>query len=155
MTSAHIEVIQGYEVRTDLAYDRDSHLWVQRVGAAIAPRARVGMDALEVATTGTLAQVALVGPGAVLRRGEAYGSVEAEKFVGPLVSPVSGRVWAVNSAVESDPGLLERDPYGSWLIELELEAPEECSQLVQGPPEVRAWFDSAVSEYKLRGVLAE
>ena len=88
------------------------------------------MDALGVETSGTIAQLAFLPVGEQLKRGEAFGSLEAAKFVGPLTSPLSGTVTATNDAVVADPALVERDPYGDgWLVELTLADPGEFDEL--------------------------
>ena len=67
-----------------------------------------------------MAPLAFLSVGEHLKRGEAFGSLEAAKFVGPLTSPLSGPVSAINEAVVADPSLVERDPYGAgWLVEMD------------------------------------
>jgi glycine cleavage system H protein len=146
-------VVDGYEVALDRAYDPENHLWVQQIDDALV---RVGMDPLGVETSGTLAQVAFSPIGTEVARGAPFGSLEAAKFVGPLVAPVSGTVAAHNEAVLADPSLVERDPFGDgWLVELAAPAlDEELAQLVTGEG-VRPWFEGKLADYRLRGVIAE
>jgi glycine cleavage system H protein len=145
--------VAGFAVALDRAYDGVGHFWVTIEGP---DRARLGMDALGVETSGTLAQLAFLPIGEHLKRGEAFGSLEAAKFVGPLVSPLSGRVAATNDAVVADPALVERDPYGAgWLVELDLADPGELSDLVSGAHPIRIWFEAEVEDYRMKGVLAE
>ena len=68
------------------------------------------MDALGVETSGSLSQLSFQPPGTELVAGRPFGQLEAAKFVGPLVSPVTGTLLAVNDAVAVDTGLVERDP---------------------------------------------
>lgn len=145
--------VAGYPLALDRAYDAENHFWVARTDG---PNLRVGMDSLGVDTSGTLAQLAFTPVGEELVRGGAFGSLEAAKFVGPLTSPLTGVVTAHNDAVISDPGLVERDPYGAgWLIELAPSDPSEVAQLVHGAEAVVAWFVAEVEDYRLKGVLAE
>lgn len=145
--------ILGFIVRTDLAYDLEHHLWVEPIGA---DRVRVGMDPLGVETSGTLAQLVLHTPGGDYVRGQAVGSLEAEKYVGPVVAPLSGRVVAVNQAVTDDPGLVARDPYGEgWLFEMTPSDRAQLSRLLVGEDEVRAGFEERIRRYRIEGVLAE
>ena len=145
--------VAGFKVALDRAYDPASHIWVSMVGP---DRARLGLDALGVETSGTIAQLAFLDIGEHLKRGEAFGSLEAAKFVGPLVSPLSGTVSAANDAVVADPALVERDPYGAgWLVELDLAAPGELAELISGSHPIRVWFEGEVEDYRLKGVLAE
>lgn len=144
--------IDGFEIRTDLSYSLDDHLWVDARGESL----RVGMDPLGVETSGTLAQVAFSDVGAAVIRGEAVGSIEAEKFVGPIVAVAGGTLAETNPAVLTDPGLIERDPYGEgWLYEIAPTDPGEVAELLSGEAEVVAAFEKKIRHYRLEGVLAE
>jgi glycine cleavage system H protein len=146
--------VAGYPIDPDRAYHPETHLWVD-VGDG--QSVRIGLDALGVETSGTLAQLALLPAGTEVVRGDPFGSLEAAKFVGPLISPLSGRVVASNQTVVADPRLVEQDPYGAgWLVIIEpsrLEA--ELPELVQGTEAVAAWFEAEVADFRLKGVLAE
>jgi len=150
---SEIVEVAGFGVALDRAYDGTGHFWVSMVGP---DRARIGMDALGVETSGTLAQLAFLPVGEHCKRGDAFGSLEAAKFVGPLTSPLSGTVSATNDAVVADPALVERDPYGAgWLVEIDLADPGELADLVAGKQEVKVWFEAEVEDYRMKGVLAE
>ena len=145
--------VAGFPVDLARAYHPDTHLWVLSLDGG---RVRVGLDALGVETSGSIAALAFVEPGTDLRAGEPFGSLEAAKFVGPFLTPVSGRVAAVNEAVLADPSMVDRDPYGAgWLIDLEAAPPGAADGLVRGAAEVSAWFAGKVEDYRLKGVLAE
>ena len=146
--------VQGFPVRTDLLYDFDHHMWVADLGGG---RVRIGMDALGVETSGTLAHLAFAEEGASVSRGEPFGSLEAEKYVGPLVAPLSGTVVAVNHALVANPSRVHADPYGDgWMIEVATSRfAEERPTLVGGDDEVRTRLDQKITEYRLEGVLAE
>ena len=99
----------------------------------------------------------LLAKGTELTAGRPFGQLEAAKFVGPLISPVSGAVLTVNAEVASDPGLAERDPYGAgWLIEASTSATSpEQSPLLTEPAEITAWFTARVAHYRLNGLIAQ
>jgi glycine cleavage system H protein len=155
--------VAGFGVALDRAYDPAGHFWVAMVpvssGDTPGPpgeRARIGLDALGVETSGTLAQLAFLPVGEFLKRGEPFGSLEAAKFVGPLTSPLSGTLTATNDAVVVDPALVERDPYGAgWLVELDLADRSELGELISGADVIPVWFEGEVEDYRLKGVLAE
>jgi glycine cleavage system H protein len=150
---SEISEVAGFGVALDRAYDPAGHFWVSMIGT---DRARLGMDALGVETSGTIAQLAFLPVGENLKRGQAFGSLEAAKFVGPLTSPLSGTVTATNEAVVVDPALVERDPYGAgWLVELDLADPGELGELISGADAISEWFAAEVEDYRLKGVLAE
>ena len=55
-----------------------------------------------------------------------FGTVEAVKTVSDLFMPLAGKVIEVNAALEGDPELVNKDPYGDgWMIKL------KCSDLSQ------------------------
>jgi len=50
-----------------------------------------------------------------------FGTIEAVKAVSELYSPVAGEVVEVNGALDADPALVNREPYGAgYLIKLKL-----------------------------------
>jgi glycine cleavage system H protein len=71
---------------------------------------------------------------AVVEQFGELGSVESAKAVFEIISPASGTVAAVNSAVIDNPGLINEDPYGGgWLVEIKLEDwPQDQELLVDG-----------------------
>lgn len=154
--SAPGELIQvlGFPLALDRLYQPGTHMWVRRTGGGAV---RIGMDPLGIETSGTLAQLSFAGAGSALTAGRPFGQLEAAKFVGPLLSPVSGTLLAVNDAVAADPGLAERDPYGrGWLIDIGLAGHgTDLPGLLSDPAEITDWFTGKVEEYRLKGVLAE
>ncbi len=146
--------IQGYQLALDRLYEPGTHRWVlpASIGAA-----RIGMDPLGAETSGTLAQLSFAPVGTEVAAGRPFGQLEAAKFVGPLVSPVSGTLLAINEAAAADPGLVERDPFGDgWLAEVALsDATRELPRLLGDPEEITAWFTGKVAEYQAKGVLAQ
>lgn len=50
-----------------------------------------------------------------------FGTIEAVKAVSDLYCPLAGEVVAVNDALDTDPALVNRDPYGEgWMIRLKV-----------------------------------
>lgn len=144
--------VAGYQLARDRSYHPDTHVWVKReAGGAV----RFGLDPLGIETMGTLAQLELLPAGTSVERGEPLGTLEAEKFVGPLESPLSGTVLAVNGDAVADPRIVHDDPFGAWLVELNpADYAGEAAGLVAGD-EIAGWFTAKLAEYRLKGVLAE
>lgn len=95
----------------------ENDCWVQVVGS----RARVGIsDYMQQSLT----DITFFDPPEVGREVEQFddsGAVESAKAVFDVISPVSGKVVAVNAALEETPELINDQPYtGGWLVELEL-----------------------------------
>jgi len=60
-----------------------------------------------------------------------FGVIESAKATNDLYSPVSGVVVEVNHSLESEPGLVNRDPYGKgWMIVVEMSNPAELDRLL-------------------------
>jgi glycine cleavage system H protein len=69
--------------------------------------------------------------GKALKQGDPAAVVESVKAASDVFSPVSGEVVAVNSEVESTPGLINEDALGrGWLFRLKLADPGELSGLM-------------------------
>lgn len=61
------------------------------------------------------------------------GSIESSKAVFELVSPFSGKVVAINNRLETNPELINENPYElGWVAELELTDPEGDKELLIG-----------------------
>ena len=62
--------------------------------------------------------------GKTLKQGDPAAVVESVKAASDVFAPVSGEVVAVNSEVESTPGLINEDALGrGWLFRLKLDDP--------------------------------
>lgn len=80
---------------------------------------------------GDIVYVELPKPGERFGRTNVFGTVEAVKAAADLYAPISGEVVEVNGALEQDPGLINRDPYGEgWMLKLRAEDDSERDQLL-------------------------
>jgi glycine cleavage system H protein len=53
---------------------------------------------------------------------EDFGEIESVKSVNDIYSPCNGEVIAVNTKLEDDPSIINKDPYGEgWLIKVKVE----------------------------------
>jgi len=62
--------------------------------------------------------------------GEEFGAVESVKAASDLISPVSGTVVEVNTALDDEPELLNEDAYENWIIKVKLSDPTEVENLM-------------------------
>lgn len=144
--------VAGYELVADRRYDPDTHMWVDLDSAG---RARIGLDPLGRETSGDVVALSLRDAGTAVRRGEPFGDLEAAKFVGPLIAPLSGTIVACNESVLSDPGVLNVDPAGSWLVALDGVDVAELDGMLRGESEVAPWFAAEVERFRTQGAIAE
>jgi glycine cleavage system H protein len=106
------------QIPADLSYTEE-HEWVQRTGD---DTVRVGITDYAQSALGDVVFVQLPDVGAEVTAGESFGEVESTKSVSDLYAPVSAKVVAVNGDLETNPQLVNSDPYGEgWLVDLQLE----------------------------------
>ena len=109
-----------------LLYSKD-HEWVLVTGSA----ARIGITDFAQDALGDVVFVQIPSTGITVSAGESFSEVESTKSVSDIYAPVSGTVAAVNGAIESDPSLLNTDPYGAgWICEITMSNTDEIGQLM-------------------------
>lgn len=75
--------------------------------------------------------VSLPKVGSIIKAGERLGEIESVKATSDLYSGISGTVTEVNSALNDDPGLVNRDPYaGGWMVKVKPSAAGELDALL-------------------------
>jgi glycine cleavage system H protein len=91
----------------------------------------VGITDYAQSELGDIVYVDLPDTGTKLDRMDVFGTIEAVKAVSELFCPVAGEVVEVNEALEADPALVNRDPYGAgWMIKLRIRKPQELDGLL-------------------------
>ena len=69
--------------------------------------------------------------GRELKAGDACAVVESVKTASDIYAAVSGTVTEVNQALDSNPGLVNSEPYtGGWFFKLRLSNPAELESLL-------------------------
>ena len=80
---------------------------------------------------GDIVFVELPEVGKQLRQGDPLGTVESVKAVSDVYSPVSGEVIEVNSRLQAEPELINRDPHGEgWIVKVKVTDPAELEKLM-------------------------
>lgn len=103
-------------IPADLLYS-ESHEWAKIEGDI----ATVGITHFAQEQLGDLTFVDLPRVGDTLAVGAEMGTVESVKAASELYSPVAGEVVEVNSALESSPELINKEPYAAgWMIKVRL-----------------------------------
>jgi glycine cleavage system H protein len=95
----------------DLRYSSD-HEWVRVEGDLI----RVGITDFAQDNLGDVVFLQLPDVGSTLGAGDSFGEVESTKSVSDIYAPVTGEIVQCNDALEADPALVNRDPYGDGWI---------------------------------------
>src|SRR5205807_10241532 len=115
-------------IPSELRYSED-HEYVKRSGDGSI--VQVGITDYAQGELGDVVYVDLPKVGATLARRDVFGTIEAVKAVSELYAPVAGTVTEVNPALEGDPALVNRDPYGAgWMIKLRIRDATELNHLM-------------------------
>jgi glycine cleavage system H protein len=92
---------------------------------------RIGITDYAQGELGDVVFVNLPKPGDKVDAHQSFGTIEAVKAVSELYAPVAGEVVEVNQKLESDPALVNRDPYGEgWMIALRVKTPADLDSLL-------------------------
>jgi len=103
-------------VPDDLQYTAEHEYVARTSDPAIV---RVGITDYAQGELGDVVFVNLPKPGQRLDAHESFGTIEAVKAVSELYSPVPGEIVDVNGALDGDPAVVNRDPYGDgWMVTL-------------------------------------
>lgn len=104
--------VSNCDIPEDLYYLVEKHVWGRYEDGVVT----VGLtDVAQHLAKGILS----VSPKKVGRRveaGKSVATVESSKWVGPVPCLVNGEIIEVNAAVVTDPGTINRDPYGAGWI---------------------------------------
>lgn len=113
----------------DLRYTQD-HEWVRESDD---PQVvEIGITDYAQGELGDVVFVELPKASAAFGKRAVFGTIEAVKAVSELYAPLGGTVMESNKALEQDPALVNRDPYGEgWMIKLKLKNPAELEGLLR------------------------
>jgi glycine cleavage system H protein len=115
-------------VPDELVYTPE-HEYVARTGDPSV--VRIGITDYAQGELGDVVFVNLPKPGQKLDAHESFGTIEAVKAVSELYSPVAGEVVEVNGALDGDPAVVNRDPYGDgWMVSLRVADPKALGALL-------------------------
>lgn len=113
----------------DVKYTTE-HEWVRRMGPA---SVRVGITQYAQEQLGDVVYVSLPEQDSEVTAGEPFGEVESTKSVSDLYAPIGGTVAGRNDALDTQPDLVNSDPYGEgWMLEIEASAADDLSATLDG-----------------------
>jgi glycine cleavage system H protein len=92
---------------------------------------QVGITDYAQGELGDVVYVDLPEVGAKFGRMDVFGTIEAVKAVSELFCPLPGEVTEINEALEADPSLVNKDPYGhGWMIKLRIRSRADLDSLL-------------------------
>jgi glycine cleavage system H protein len=85
------------------------------------------------------------------KKGQSLATIESDKWVGPLKSPLTGEIVEVNPALARDAGIVNRSPYqDGWIVRMKpTNLEEERKELLTGDAAVEA-YRKAIAEQQLK-----
>lgn len=98
-----------------------NHIWVLPIGDTV----RLGVSDHAQKKLGNIMFLNLLDVGEKVLIGQRFGDVESIKTVSDLISPVDGKVIAVNEGLIDEPESINEAPYESWFIEVKVRSLEE------------------------------
>ena len=114
------------EVPKDLLYTLE-HEWIRVDGKS----AVIGITQFAQEQLGDIVFVELPEMGTQLEKESPFGVVESVKTVSDLYAPASGKVTKVNKELETNPEMVNIDPFGAgWIVEIELSSEEDLKTLL-------------------------
>lgn len=113
-------------IPSELRYTKE-HEWIRLEGNL----ATIGITDYAQGELGDIVFVELPQIGDEVTASDTFGTIEAVKAVSDLFTPVSGVVKEINSGLDDDPMVINRDPYGEgWMAKVEVSDPASVEQLL-------------------------
>ena len=113
-------------VPKELKYTKD-HEWLSLDGEV----ATVGVTDFAQSELGDIVYVEVETLDETLEKEEVFGTVEAVKTVSDLFMPISGEVIEFNEKLETNPEVVNEDPYGEgWMIKIRVYDKNELNELL-------------------------
>jgi len=110
----------------NLRYTKD-HEWIKVEG----DEGIVGITEFAQGELGDIVFIEVETVGEELAREDAFGTIEAVKTVSDMFMPVEGEVIEFNSMLESEPELVNKDPYGDgWIVRIRITNPQDLDDLL-------------------------
>jgi glycine cleavage system H protein len=101
-------------IPTELRYTKD-HEWAQIEGDLVC----VGITDFAQSELGDIVYVEITTLDQEVAKDQVFGTVDAVKAVSELFMPISGTVVAINEELNTQPDLVNQDPYGKgWMIKV-------------------------------------
>ena len=102
-------------IPSDLRYTEE-HEYVRSTGD---DTVEIGITDYAQGELGDVVYVELPKAGTRFAKHDVFGTIEAVKAVSELFAPVGGEVTEVNNRLDSEPALVNTDPYGAgWMIRM-------------------------------------
>ncbi len=111
---------------SELKYTKD-HEWIRIEG----DHAIIGITEFAQRELGDIVYVDINTVGEEIKKEDVFGTVEAVKTVSDLFMPLSGLIAEFNKKLDTNPELVNSDPYGEgWMVKIEISDKAQLDNLL-------------------------
>lgn len=107
-------------------YYTEEHDWVKVDGN----KAYVGISDFAAHALGDIVYVEMPEIDDTFDAGDNFGTIESVKAATDMLMPVSGKIIAVNGALDDEPALINQDPYENWIVQIEINQLSDVEKLM-------------------------
>lgn len=132
----------------DLLYDVENNTWLklQQDGTVT-----IGITSILTAIAGRLVRTNLKQIGDSIQKGQSLGTLESEKFVGPVPSPVTGVVVDINHYIVNLPKKINNSPYDQgWIARLKPTRPGTDIPMLTRSADSRILLAEKIAQFHVR-----
>ncbi len=137
--------VDGYNLPDELYYTT-GHTWarVEKDGTVT-----VGLDDFGQKGAKNVTFIDVVSEGDKVESLKGFGTLESAKWIGKLISPVSGTCISSNQKIYQNPKLIYTDPYGeAWFAKIKpTNLQDDLAKLIHGSEAVADWIKKEVEKY--------
>jgi len=106
--------VRGCNIPEDRFYWVEKHVWAQLEDDGTVT---IGITDVAQNMAKGIVNATPKEAGRTVQRGKSAGTLESGKWVGPVTSPITGEIAAVNETMKAKPSLINSDPYGEgWFV---------------------------------------
>ena len=114
------------KIPENLKYTKD-HEWLRVEGS----EGYIGVTDFAQGELGDIVYIEVDTVGETIEKEETFGTIEAVKTVSDMFMPVSGEIIEFNPALETNPELINKDPYGEgWIVKIKITNLAEIDELI-------------------------
>jgi glycine cleavage system H lipoate-binding protein len=145
-----VDAASGFNVARD-HYFHFGHTWAR---VEYGGRVRVGIDDFALRLLGPQDEIEVPGLGSRVRQNDSKAVLKRNGKEAPTLSPIDGKVLAINYKVLDKPALANEDPYGEgWLMVIQPDSLRSNLKNLFFGPESLGWIEDEV--FRLRGRIHE
>ncbi len=143
--------IDRFDLPEEFYYKQVDHVWVKVLNPK---KVVLGLDDFGQQLTGRISNIDTYPVEAEIKKGKTFCTIESGKYLGPVKSPISGRIVEINEEVMKNPRLINESCYDNWILVVEpVNLENDLADLIKGEEAIRIWIQEEIKDYKERAYL--